>query len=83
LLDAAGNVIGVVTIRPSDLQPQRNTDSSARLFKQVLKSSYALGLLESVSELSGKLKPPAAVKDRKFDDLVKETQAATVQVLVY
>jgi len=83
LLDAMGNVIGVVTIRPADLRPQRNTDSSARLFKQVLKSSYALGLLESVSELAGKLKPPATAQDRKFDDLVKETQAATVQVLVY
>jgi len=78
-----GNVIGEDTIRPADLRPQRNTDSSARLFKQVLKSSYALGLLESVSELAGKLKPPATAQDRKFDDLVKETQAATVQVLVY
>ena len=47
-----------------------------------VKSSFLLGFLESVPEVAAKLKEPGA-KDRKFEDVVKDVQAATVLVLVY
>ena len=47
-----------------------------------VKSSYLLSFLESVPEVASKLKEPA-VKDKKFEDVVKEAEQAAVLVLVY
>ncbi|MGA3145437.1 MAG: hypothetical protein ABSF10_20755 [Verrucomicrobiota bacterium] len=47
-----------------------------------VKSSFLLSFLESVPEVSAKLKPPSTA-DRKFEDVVKSAQAAAVLVLVY
>lgn len=47
-----------------------------------IKSSYLLSFLESVLEVSAKLKEPNA-KEKKFEDLVKETEQAAVLVLDY
>ena len=46
------------------------------------KSSYLLSFLESVPEVAAKLKEPS-VKDKKFEDVVKEAEQAAVLVLVY
>jgi hypothetical protein len=47
-----------------------------------VKSSFLLGFLESVPDVAKKLKEPSTA-DRKFEDVVKSAQAATVLVLVY
>ena len=47
-----------------------------------VKSSYLLSFLESVPEVAAKLKD-ANTKDRKFEDVVKSVEQATVLVLVY
>jgi hypothetical protein len=46
------------------------------------KSSFLLSFLESVPEVSAKLKEPGA-KDQKFEDVVKSAEQAAVLVLVY
>jgi hypothetical protein len=46
------------------------------------KSSFLLSFLESVPEVSAKLKAPVMV-DRKFEDVVNSAQDAAVLVLVY
>lgn len=47
-----------------------------------VKSSFLLSFLESVPEVAAKLKAPET-KERKFEDLVKAAERATVLVLVY
>jgi hypothetical protein len=47
-----------------------------------VKSSYLLSFLESVPDVSAKLKEPN-VKDEKFEDVVQSAQDATVLILVY
>ena len=47
-----------------------------------VKSSYLLSFLESVPEVSAKLKEPNT-KERKFEEVVKSAEQAAVLVLVY
>ena len=47
-----------------------------------VKSSYLLSFLESVPEVSARLKD-ANGKDMKFEDVVKSAEQAAVLVLVY
>ena len=47
-----------------------------------LRSNAALPNLESVPEVSAKLKAPET-KDKKFEEVVKEAEQAAVLVLVY
>jgi len=47
-----------------------------------VKSSYLLSFLESVPEVSAKLKE-MNMKERKFEDVVKDAEQAAVLVLVY
>jgi len=47
-----------------------------------VKSSYLLSFLESVPEVSAKLKEPKT-EERKFEDVVKSAEQAAVLVLVY
>ena len=47
-----------------------------------VKSSYLLSFLESVPEVSAKLKEPNA-KEKKFEEVVKEAEQSAVLVLVY
>jgi len=47
-----------------------------------LKSSFLLGFLESVPEVAAKLREPNT-QQRKFEDVVKSVEQATVLVLVY
>jgi hypothetical protein len=60
-------------------------DASGSLPENVnyaVKSSFLLSFLESVPEVSAKLKTPITT-DRKFEDVVKSAQDAAVLVLVY
>ena len=47
-----------------------------------VKSSFLLGFLESVPEVSGKLKEPNT-KEQKFEDGVRSAEQAGMLVLVY
>jgi hypothetical protein len=47
-----------------------------------VKSSFLLSFLESVPDVSDKLKMPNT-KDEKFEDVVKSAQDAAVLVLIY
>ena len=47
-----------------------------------LRSNAALPFLESVPEVSAKLKEPET-KERKFEEVVKSAEQAAVLVLVY
>jgi hypothetical protein len=47
-----------------------------------VKSSFLLSFLESVPEVSAKLKEPNT-KDRKLEDVVKSAEQAAVLVLAY
>ena len=47
-----------------------------------VKSSFLLGFLESVPEVSAKLKEPRTA-ERKFEEVVKDAEQAAVLVLVY
>ncbi len=47
-----------------------------------VKSSFLLGFLESVPEVSAKLKEPNT-KEQKFEDMVRSAEQAAVLVLVY
>jgi len=47
-----------------------------------IKSSYLLSFLESVPEVSSKLKEPNT-GEQKFEDMVKKAERAAVLVLVY
>ena len=50
-----------------------------------VKSSFLLGFLESVPEVSAKLKEPKSLQTTtpKFEDVVKSVEQAAVLVLVY
>ena len=48
-----------------------------------VKSSVLSVLLESLPGVSSKLKEPYPPRDRKFEDVVRETEGATALVLVY
>jgi hypothetical protein len=47
-----------------------------------VKSSFLLSFLESVPDVTARLKVPVTV-DRKFEEVVKSAQDAAVLVLVY
>lgn len=47
-----------------------------------IKSSFPLSFLESVPEISAKLKEPNTL-DQKFQDVVKSAEQSAVLVLVY
>ncbi len=83
LVDLQGNVVGVVTMRLDDLNALRTSGALPQNVNYSLKSSFLIAFLDTVPELAGKLKVVCKDKERRFDEVVKEVQAATVRVLVY
>ena len=82
LVDERGNVVGVVSAKLSARAALAASGALPENVNYAVKSSYLLGFLESVPEVSAKLKEPN-VKERKFEDVVKEAERAAVLVLVY
>jgi len=83
LVNQHGNVIGIVEARLSDIATLRSTGSLPQNVNYAVKSSVLNVLLESLPEISAKLKEPNPAKDRKFEDVVKEVESAAALVLVY
>jgi len=81
-VDAEGNVVGIVSAKLDAATALAASGSLPENVNYAVKSSFLLSFLESVPDVSAKLKSPNT-KDEKFEDVVKEAQAATVLVLVY
>ncbi len=82
LVDERGNVIGVVVAKLSQQAALATSGQLAENVNYAVKSSFLLGLLESLPEVTAKLKEPNS-RERKFEEVVKEAQEAAALVLVY
>ena len=82
LVDARGNVVGIVAAKLDASAALAATGSLPENVNYAVKSSLLLSFLESVPEVSAKLKDPNT-KDEAFEDVVKSAQDAAVLVLVY
>lgn len=81
-MDERGNVIGIVSAKLNASAALAATGAVPENVNYAVKSSFLLSFLESVPEVSAKLKSPST-GDRKFEDVVKVAQDAAVLVLVY
>jgi len=82
LVDERGNVVGVVSAKLSARAALAATGALPENVNYAVKSSFLLSFLESVPEVSAKLKA-ARTAERKFEDVVKDAEQAAVLVLVY
>ena len=82
LVDARGNVIGVVVAKLSQEAALATSGQLAENVNYAVKSSFLLSFLESLPEVTAKLKEPNT-RERKFEEVVKEAQEAAALVLVY
>ena len=82
LVDERGNVVGVVSAKLSAKAALAESGSLPENVNYAVKSSFLLGFLESVPEVSAKLKE-LNTNERKFEDVVKSAEQAAVLVLVY
>ena len=82
LVDEHGNVVGVVSAKLSAVAALKTSGALPENVNYAVKSSFLLSFLESVPEVSAKLKEPNT-KERKSDDVVKDAEQAAVLVLVY
>jgi S1-C subfamily serine protease len=82
LVDERGNVVGVVSDKLDASVALAASGALPENVNYAVKSSFLLGFLESVPDVSAKLKAPVTA-DRKFEDVVKSAQGAAILVLVY
>jgi serine protease Do len=82
LVDEHGNVVGIVAAKLSARAALAESGALPENVNYAVKSSFLLSFLESVPEVSAKLKEPIST-ERKFDDVVQSAQQATALVLVY
>jgi S1-C subfamily serine protease len=82
VVDEHGNVVGIVAARLSDQAALATSGMTAQDVNYAVKSFRARDLIDKISGLSNKLKPPHPLKDRKFEDVVQEAQDAMVLIMV-
>jgi TPR repeat protein len=82
LVDERGNVVAVVSAKLSAAAAVATSGALPENVNYAVKSSLLLSFLESVPEVSAKLKEPNT-KDCKFEDVVKSAEKAAVLVLIY
>ena len=82
LVDDRGNVIGIVSAKLDASVALAASGALPENVNYAVKSSFLLSFLESVPDVSAKLKAPNTA-DEKFSDVVKSAQSAAVLVLVY
>src|SRR6266568_3177856 len=85
LVDECGNVVGVVSAKLSAHAALAESGALPENVNYAVKSSFLLSFLESVPEVSAKLKEPQSLQTPipKFEDVVKAAEQAAVLVLVY
>jgi hypothetical protein len=82
MVDERGNVVGIVSAKLDAATALAASGSLPENVNYAVKSSFLLSFLESVPDVSAKLKAPNT-KEEKFEEVVKQAQSATVLVLVY
>jgi serine protease Do len=82
LVDERGNVVGVVSAKLDVAAALASSGTIPENVNYAVKSSFLLSFLESVPEVSAKLKEPST-KEMKFEEVVKQAEQAAVLVLVY
>lgn len=82
LVDQYGNVVGVIVAKLNQQVAVEFTGTIAENVNYAIKSSYLLSFLESVPQLTDKLKKPSNRK-REFSEVVDDLSNATAIVLVY
>ena len=82
LVDERGNVVGVVSAKLNAAAALSASGSLPENVNYAVKSGYLLSFLESVPELSAKLKEPNG-KEIEFEEVVEKAEQAAVLVLVY
>ena len=82
LVDERGNVIGIVSAKLDASAALAASGALPENVNYAVKSSLLLSFLESVPEVSAKLKSQNT-KDESFGEVVKSAQDAAVLVLVY
>jgi len=83
LVDEYGNVVGVVVARLNALKLLKETGRIPQNVNYAIKGTWAMAFLEALPMMASKIKDPIPrTKPRKFSDVVKEVQAATVLILV-
>ena len=82
LVDEHGNVVGIVSAKLSHKAALVISGALPENVNYAVKSSFLLGFLESVPELTPKLREPNTA-DVKFADLVEQTKQASALVTVY
>jgi len=82
LVDERCNVVGIVSAKLSARAALAESGALPENVNYAVKSSLLLSFLESVPDVSAKLKAPNT-QDEKFEDVVKSAQQAAVLVLVY
>ena len=85
MVDARGNVVGIVAAKLDASAALAATGSLPENEKYEVKSSLLLSFLESVPEVAAKLKEPKSLPTAipAFEEVVKSAQEAAVLVLVY
>ena len=82
LVDERGNVIGIVSAKLDASAALAASGALPENVNYAVKSSLLLSFLESVPDVSAKLKAPNTA-DEKFEAVVKSAQNAAVLVVVY
>ena len=82
MVDERGNVVGVVSAKLNAAAALAASGALPENVNYAVKSSYLLSFLESVPDVSARLKD-ANLKEMKFEDVVKSAEQAAVLVLVY
>jgi hypothetical protein len=82
LVDEHGNVVGGVSAKLNAAAALAASGALPENVNYAVKSSFLLSFLESVPQVSAKLKEPET-KDRKPDEVAKSAEQAAVLVLVY
>ena len=82
LVDERGNVVGVVSAKLNAAAALSASGALPENVNYAVKSGYLLSFLESLPEVSAKLKE-ANGKEIKFEEVVERAKQAAVLVLVY
>jgi serine protease Do len=82
LVGERGNMVGVVSAKLNVAAALATSGALPEIVNYAIKSSFLLSFLESVPDVSAKLKEPST-KEMKFEDVVKAAEQAAVLVLVY
>ena len=82
-MDLSGNVVGIVTARLGDIPILKITGSLPQNVNYALKSGWVIPCLETIPDLTGKLKFPNRAKESLFSDVADKAKLAVVIVTSY